>query len=56
MCDLSEIHVFIITDRSDETKASWFRKKPMDLCGYESEDHEHGVGTGVNSTLLSDTI
>ena len=23
----------------------------MDLCTYESEEHEHGVGAGANSTL-----
>ena len=28
----------------------------MDLCVYESEEHEHGVGGGVNTTLLSDTL
>ena len=28
----------------------------MDLCSYESEDHDHGVGSGANSTLLSDTL
>ncbi len=22
----------------------------MDLCAYESEEHEHGVGTGANTT------
>ena len=34
----------------------WLRKKTMDLCAFESEEHEHGVGAGVNSTLLSDTL
>ena len=34
----------------------WFRKKPMDLCACEIEEHEHGVGDGVNSTLMSDTL
>ena len=24
----------------------------MNLCGYESEEDESGVGTGVNSTLI----
>jgi hypothetical protein len=28
----------------------------MDLCVCESEDHEYGVGVGVNTTLLSDTL
>ena len=28
----------------------------MNLCGYESEEDESGVGTGVNSTLMSDTL
>jgi hypothetical protein len=27
----------------------------MDLCVYECEDHEHGVGSVVNTNLLSDT-
>jgi hypothetical protein len=31
-------------------------KKPMDLCVFESEDHECGVGVGVNTALLSDTL
>ena len=34
----------------------WLRENPMDLCACESEEHEHGVGAGVNSTLLSDTL
>ncbi len=34
----------------------WLRKKPMDLCGCESEEHEHVVGDGVNTTLMSDTL
>jgi hypothetical protein len=29
----------------------WLRKKPMDLCAWESEEHEHGVGAGANTTL-----
>ena len=29
-------------------------KTPMNLCVYESEDHE--VGAGMNTTLLSDTL
>ena len=28
----------------------------MDLCAFENEEPEHGVGSGVNSTLLSDTL
>ena len=31
-------------------------KKPTNLCGWESDDHEDGVGPGTNSTLLSDTL
>jgi hypothetical protein len=31
----------------------WLRKKPMDLCACESEEREHGVGAGANTTLLS---
>ncbi len=31
-------------------------KKPMDLCACESEESDHGVGAGVNTTLLSDTL
>ncbi len=34
----------------------WLRKKTMDLCTFESEEHDHGVGTGVNTTLLSETL
>jgi hypothetical protein len=34
----------------------WLRKKIMDLCTFESEDHDHGVGAGANTTLLSDTL
>ncbi len=34
----------------------WLRKKTMDLCACESDDHEHGVGTCVNTTLMSYTI
>jgi len=34
----------------------WLRKKTMDLCTSESEEHDHGVGAGVNTTLLSDTL
>jgi hypothetical protein len=28
----------------------------MNLCVCESEEREHGVGTGVNSILLSDVL
>ena len=31
-------------------------KKPMDLCGRESEDHDHGVGAGVNVIIMSDVL
>jgi hypothetical protein len=31
-------------------------KKPMDLCVFESEEREDGVGAGANTTLLSDTL
>ncbi len=31
-------------------------KKPMDLCGRESEDHDHGVGSGVNVIIMSDVL
>ena len=34
----------------------WLWKKTMDLCACESEEYEDGVGAGVNSTLLSDTL
>jgi hypothetical protein len=34
----------------------WFRKNSMDLCTYEREEREHGVGPGVNTTLVSDTL
>jgi hypothetical protein len=37
-------------------KKVWLQKQPMDLCASESEDHEHGVGAGVNATLLSETL
>ena len=33
-----------------------YEKKPMDLCSCESEEYGHGVGSGVNTTLLSDTL
>jgi hypothetical protein len=28
----------------------------VNLCTCESEENEHGMGTGVNTTLLSDTL
>ena len=28
----------------------------MNLCGYDSEQCERGVGTGVNGTMLSETL
>ncbi len=31
-------------------------KKPVNLCVCENEDHEYGLDTGVNSTMLSDTL
>ena len=34
----------------------WLQKNPMDLCACEREEREDGVGAGVNSTLLSDTL
>ena len=34
----------------------WLLKKPIDLCACEREEREDGVGAGVNSTLLSDTL
>ena len=34
----------------------WLKNKPMDLFVCESEEHEHGVGTGVDTTLLSNTL
>ena len=32
------------------------RKKNMNLCGYESEEREHGVGTGVDAAVPSETL
>ncbi len=26
----------------------------MNLCGYESEEHEYGTGDGMNTKLMSD--
>ena len=28
----------------------------MNLCAYENEEREHGLGAGVNVTSLSDTL
>jgi hypothetical protein len=28
----------------------------MDLCVCESEEREHGVGAGVNATIMSDVL
>ena len=28
----------------------------MNLCGCDSEDLDHGVGVGVNTTMLSETL
>ncbi len=33
----------------------WLRKKTMDLCACESEEHDHEVGAGVNAIIMSDT-
>ena len=34
----------------------WLRKKTMDLCACESEEHENEVGAGVNAIIMSDTL
>ena len=34
----------------------WLRKKTMDLCAREIEEHEHGVGAGVNTSLFRYSI
>ena len=31
-------------------------KETMDLCVCESEDREHGVGSGVNAIIMSDVL
>jgi hypothetical protein len=50
-------YVSIVLAESAAARAkAWLRKKPMDLCAYESEEHADGVGAGANTTLLSDTI
>jgi hypothetical protein len=41
-----------LTESVDTRVQGWFRKKPMDLCVSENEEHEDGVGSGVNTTLL----
>ncbi len=33
-----------------------FRKEPMNLCIYEREEREHGVGVGVNTNVPSETL
>ena len=45
-----------LTESAAARAKVWLRKKPIDLCACESEGHEHGVGGGANSTLLSDTL
>ncbi len=35
-------------------RQSTLRKKTMNLCACDSEEREHGVGTGVNATILSE--
>ncbi len=35
---------------------SGVKKNPMNLCVYESEEREDGVGAGVNDTMLSERI
>ena len=34
----------------------WFRKKTLNLCGCDNEEREDGVGSGVNPTILSETL
>ena len=46
----------LTTESSDVRGKVWFRKKPMNLWVSENEEHGHGVGVCVNSTLLSDTL
>ncbi len=41
---------------SRKDKGLVVKKKTMDLCVYESQEREDGVGSGVNTTLLSDTL
>ena len=44
------------TESPDVRVKVWFKKKPMDLCGCQSEEHEHGVGGCVNVIRMSDTF
>ena len=30
--------------------------QPMDLCGFESEEREYGVGAVVNAIIMSDVL
>ena len=39
-----------------DTRVFQLRKKPMNLCVYDREEREHGVGTGVNATMMSETL
>jgi hypothetical protein len=39
-----------------DTRVFQLRKKPMNLCVYDREELEHGVGTGVNATMMSETL
>ena len=59
-CTCSSTVRYTIVNRSCQSVSAkgkvWLRKSPMDLCEYESEDHEDGSGPGVNTTLLSDTL
>jgi hypothetical protein len=32
------------------------KKKTMNLCTCDSKECEHGVGAGVNATMLSETL
>jgi hypothetical protein len=49
-------------DREDgltESVSREFRLKKKHepvYCSYDSEENEHGVGTGVNATILSETL
>jgi hypothetical protein len=46
----------LLTESATTREKGWFRKKTMDLCVCESEESEHGVCAGPNTTLLSDTL
>ena len=37
-------------------RALRLRENPMNLCACDSEQRENGVGTGVNATILSETL